>query len=361
MLKIHKKFLLKAHQIAKKNFGNTFPNPSVGCVIVKNNKIISTGVTAKTGRPHAEEIALTNAGKKSLGSTMYVTLEPCNHQSYKGSCTNQIIRSGIKKIYIAKTDPDPRTNKKSIKRLKQNGLYVNVNLTNKNTYELNKFFFESLKNKRPYTKVKMAISEDEKIAWYNYKSKWISNAKSRNFAHVLRNKSQAIVTTSKTIIKDNPRFNIRKNNKVTKYLPLIIIDNSLNTPIQSKIINSLTKRRIIIFTSQRGKKSQYLKKIGCEIIFVKKNHKLQLDLKDVFKKLYAIGIRDVLVESGGIFLTNLLKQKLVDELHIFKAPIKIGHSGIPLLIGKSMRDLKLKKINQKKFGSDKYLNYLIKS
>ena len=130
-------------------------------------------------------------------------------------------------------------------------------------------------------------------------------------------------------------------------MALIIIDNYLNTPIKSKIINSLSKRRIIIFTSQNGKKAQYLKKIGCEIIIVKKNKNLQLDLKDIFKKIYELGIRDILVESGGIFLTNLLKQKLVNELHIFKAPIKIGHLGIPLLVGKSMKDLKLKEINKK--------------
>ena len=110
--------------LAKKKFGSTFPNPVVGCIIVKKNKIISSGVTASEGRPHAEEIALKKAGSKARGSSMYVTLEPCFHKSNNGSCADQILRSGIKTLYIAKHDPDIRTNKKSIKKLKKNGIDV---------------------------------------------------------------------------------------------------------------------------------------------------------------------------------------------------------------------------------------------
>jgi len=356
---IHKKYLLKAHLLANDNFGKTFPNPSIGCLIVKNNKIISKAATASAGRPHAEEIALKKAGKKSLGSNMYVTLEPCNHESYNGSCANQIIRSGIKNIYIASYDPDPRTNKKSIKKLKKNNINVSIGITQNRTYELNKFFFKSLIKKKPFTKIKMAISIDEKIAWQNYNSKWISNQRSREYAHILRYNSQAILTSSKTIIKDDPRFTIRKKNKIIKYPPLIIVDNFLKIPLKSKVLNSLSKRRIIIFTLKNNKKSQNLKKLGCDIILVKQ--KDQSNLKKIFTKLYNIGIKDILVEAGGILFTELMKQELVDELHIFKAPINIGERGIPLLLGKSLKDLKLLKINKKKFGNDVYSNYEIKS
>ena len=347
--------------LANKNFGKTFPNPSVGCIIVKNNKIISKAATASAGRPHAEEIAIKKAGKKSLGSTMYVTLEPCNHDSYNGSCSNQIIRSGIKKIFIAKVDPDLRTNKKSIKKLKKNNIKVDLGLTHNKTYILNKFFFESIKNKKPFTKVKMAISNDEKIARKNYKSKWISNSQSRKYSHIIRYKSQAILTSAKTIIKDDPKFTIRENNKIIKHLPLIVIDNSLKIPIKSKVLKYLSKRRIIIFTSKKNEKNRKLKRLGCEIIVMKKNNKHQLSLKNIFKKIYYLGIRDVLVESGGILFTNLLKQKLVHELHIFESPTKIGHKGVPFIIGKSLKDLKLTNIYKKKFGNNEYSNYLIRS
>ena len=136
------KFINEAHNIAEKNFGKTFPNPVVGCVIAKNGKLISKGVTSKSGRPHAEEIAIRKAGIKAKGSTMYVTLEPCFHNSPTGSCADQILRSGIKEIFVSITDPDPRTNNKSIKKLKLNKITVHTRIEEEKTLSLNNFFFK---------------------------------------------------------------------------------------------------------------------------------------------------------------------------------------------------------------------------
>jgi len=358
---IHKKYLLLAHSLAKKNFGKTFPNPTVGCVLVKNYKILAKNSTGINGRPHAEELVIKKAGKKTIGSTMYVTLEPCYHNSKFGSCAEQIVKAGVKNIFISRVDPDLRTNRKSINFFKKNLIKVEVCSTTEKSNQLNKFYFVSSKLNRPYIKVKMAISNDEKIAWKDYTSKWISNSYSRKFSHKIRNISQAILTTSKTIIKDDPRFTVRMNNKIIKFLPIIVIDNSLKIPINSKILKYISKRKVIIFTSQNNKKSESLKRLGCEIIIMKKNKYFQLNLKNIFNKIYHLGIRDILVEAGGILFTQLLKKKLVDELHIFKAPIKIGQKGIPLIIGKLIKDIKLKNIYKKKFGKDVYSNYVIKS
>ena len=141
MSQINSKMIALAHDMARKKFGSTFPNPTVGCIIAKNSKIISKAVTNQSGRPHAEEIALAKAGSNSKGATMYVTLEPCFHSSRNGSCTDQILRSGIKEIFISALDPDIRTNKKSIKKLRNNNVVVNLGLDKKKTYDLNKFFF----------------------------------------------------------------------------------------------------------------------------------------------------------------------------------------------------------------------------
>jgi len=358
---IHKKYLLKAHSLAYKNFGKTFPNPSVGCLIVKNNKIISKAVTAPAGRPHAEEIALKKAGSKSYGGTMYVTLEPCYHKSHYGSCTDQIIKSYIKKIFIARVDPDPRTNNKSIKKLEKNNIYTNVGMTEEKTNLLNKFFFDSLKNNRPYVKVKMAISNDEKIAYSDYSSKWISNSKSRIYAHKLRYQSQAILTTAKTIIKDNPRFTVRSNNLIIKHLPIIIIDNSLKIPLKSKILKNISKKRIIIFTSRNNKKLKTLKKLGCEVYLMKRNVSNKLNLKTIMKKILSININNILVEAGGIFFTELLSKKLVDELHVFRASFNIGELGVSVIIGKKIDNLKLQEITKKNFGKDVYHHFSLKN
>ena len=348
-----------AHNIAKKKFGQTFPNPSVGCIISKNSKIISRAVTNKSGRPHAEEIALYKAGSKAKGATMYVTLEPCFHSSKNGSCTDQILRSGIKEIFISAPDPDVRTYKKSINKLKKNNIIVNVGLEKNKTYSINNFFFKSLSKKQPFTKVKLAISNDEKIAWFNYKSKWISNKYSRDYGHKLRSISQAILTTSKTIIKDNPRFTVRLKNNKERHIPIIIIDKDLKIPIKSKILKNISEKRIIIFTSKKNKKSQILTKQGCEIIFCQLNKYNKLNLKKIFNKIYLLKISDILVEAGGIFFTELIKNKLVDEIHIFKSKIVIGENGKPAILGKKLNDLNLILNERKKFKEDKYFNYKV--
>ncbi len=346
-----------AHDIAKKKFGQTFPNPTVGCIIAKNSIIISKAVTNHSGRPHAEEIALAKAGNKAKGATMYVTLEPCFHSSKNGSCTDQILRSGIKEIFISTADPDIRTNKKSIKKLKENNVSVNLGLDTHKTYNLNKFFFKSLKKKQPFTKVKLAISNDEKIAWHNYKSKWISNEYSREYAHKLRYSSQAILTTSKTIIKDNPKLTIRLKKNKEIHLPIIIIDKNLKIPLNALILRNIAKKRIIIFTSKKNTKSENLTKQGCEIIYCKLNKNNKLNLKNIFKKIYFLKISDILVEAGGILFTDLLKNHLVDEVHIFKSQINIGQNGKPAIWGKKINDLKLSLQETKKFKNDRYFKY----
>jgi len=356
----HIKYLNEAHKLAKKKFGFTFPNPIVGCLIVKNNHIISKAVTASEGRPHAEEIALKKAGLKSKGATMYVTLEPCFHKSRNGSCVDQILRSGIKKIYIARHDPDKRTNKKSIHKLFNNKISTVVGLTEEKTNLLNKFFFKSLKKGRPYIKIKIAISEDQKIAWSNYDSKWISNSKSREYAHKLRFSSQAIFTTAKTILKDNPRFTVRKKNKIIKHLPIIIIDNSLKISLKSNILKDTSKKRIIIFTSKNNQKLKILKLLGCEIFLMKSNKFNELNLNIIMKKILSININNILVEAGGILFTKLLKNKLVDELHLFQAPFNIGKQGKPMIISKNLKEFDLKEIAKKKFGKDIYRQFLLK-
>ncbi len=358
MMSKHLKFINLAHEVAYKNLGKTFPNPTVGCVISKNDKIISKGATSSTGRPHAEEIALKKAGIKAKGATMYVTLEPCYHSSQNGSCTDQILRSGIKDIYISCIDQDPRTKNKSIKKLKRNKIDVFTGIEKNKTLSINNFFFKSLKKKKPYTKVKMAISNDEKIAWSNYKSKWISNSKSRSYAHSLRLKSQAILTTSKTILKDNPRFTVRKKNKIIKYMNVVIIDKNLKIPLDIYLLKNLHERRVIIFTSKSNLKSKKLKQLGCEIVEMKiYNNKLKL--KNIFSCLYKLKISDLLVEAGGILFSDLIKCNLVDELHLFRSKITIGERGIPLIEGNNLKNIKKKLLETNKFDENLYTKYSI--
>ena len=185
-------------------------------------------------------------------------------------------------------------------------------------------------------------------------SKCISNKLSRNFSHTLRFRSQAILTTSKTIIKDNPRFTVRKKNIVIKYITTIIIDTSLKIPLDVKLLKDISKKRIIIFTTSKGKKYKQLKRLGCEIFIMKKTKQKKMNLQTIFKKIYELKISDVFVEAGGIFFSDLIKNRLVDDLHLFKSKKIIGDKGKPAIINKKIINLKNKKISSRKFANDMY-------
>ena len=207
----------------------------------------------------------------------------------------------------------------------------------------------------------MAISSDNKIAWKDYSSKWISNKLSRIESHKIRYKSQAILTTSKTVTKDNPRFTVRNKNKVIKYLPVIIIDKSLKIPLDSYLLKTVSKRRIIIFTSKKGIKYQKLKLLGCEVYLMKKQVKTNdFNISTIMRKIFSLKINDILIESGGIFFTKIISKSLVDEIHIFKAPFDIGNGGKPMLIKKSIEEFNYQEISKNKLGKDVYHRFIKK-
>ena len=168
--------------------------------------------------------------------------------------------------------------------------------------------------------------------------------------------SQAILTTSKTVIKDDPRLTVRFKKTLEQHIPIIIIDNNLKIPIKSKILKDISKKRIIIFTSKKNKKSENLIKLGCEIIFCKLNKNKKLNLKNIFNKIYSLKISDILVEAGGILFTELLNNNLVDEIHLFKSKIIIGKHGKPAIIGKKLNQLNVTLNERKKFKDDIYTN-----
>ena len=349
-----------AHFLAQKKFGKTFPNPSVGCVIVNNKgKIIAKAATGLNGQPHAEELAIKKAGEKAFGSTMYVTLEPCYHKRKNGSCAEQIIKAGIKRIFIASFDPNPKTKGKSIKLFKKKGIVTNVGLTSELSKTLNRFFFKSIKFKRPYVKVKIAISQDSKFTKKGYSSKWISNTYSRKYSHYLRSQSQVILTTAKTVIKDNPRLTIRQKNKKTKLISVVIIDKDLKTPLNTKLIKSAKLRKVIIFTSKKNDKYNKLIKLGCIIILQKLDSNHKLNLKNIMKKIFSLNINNIFVESGGILLTNLIKSKLIDELHLFTAPFTIGKKGKSLEKNFLLSKFKFIENKRKYFGKDLYQKFYV--
>lgn len=324
------KFISYALNLAKNNLGLTTPNPVVGCVIVKDEEIISVGVTARGGRPHAEKIAIDKAlaAKRNLqNATIYITLEPCSHFGKTPPCVDEIIKHQFRKVIIATQDPDERVNGNSIKKLQEAGIEVVCGVLEKEAKEINRGFFKSRLSGLPFITLKLATSLDGKIATKNFDSKWITGEKSRKFSHHLRAVNDAIMIGSTTAKKDDPMLDCRIAG-LEKYSPKrIIVTNSLDFDLNLQIFKTAKSIPTIILTNQTSGDFTKIKNLGVEIIFcAEKNSKV--DLIDALKKLCEIGISSVLVEGGSILSSQFLKENLVDELIWIRNKKIIGNDGI---------------------------------
>ena len=319
----HNQYLDIAFQIAEKNLGKTRQNPTVGCVVVKNGSVISSGVTSKNGRPHSEFNALRNL-KNCTGASLYTTLEPCAHKGKTPPCVDIIIKKKIKNVYYAFEDPDIRTFKKSKKILKLNGIKSKL-VPSKKYKKFYKSYFLNKKNFKPYVSAKIAFSKDYKTI--NTKNKWITNENSRKVVHLLRSQYDCILSTSKSINYDNARLNCRIQGLDNNKPDLFIVD--LKLKLKKKLImNKLLKKRktyLITLKENFNKISSY-KKLGYKTVFIN-SLKEKKDFNILYERIYKMGYSRILVEAGLSILNNLLKNKLINDLYIFKTNNKLGKNG----------------------------------
>jgi diaminohydroxyphosphoribosylaminopyrimidine deaminase/5-amino-6-(5-phosphoribosylamino)uracil reductase len=321
---IDKRYMALAINLAKKNIGLTLSNPCVGCVIVKDNTIIATGITSETGIPHGEIVAISKAKENSKDATLYVTLEPCSHFGKTPPCVNSIIQSGISRVVIATIDPDLRVNGLGIKKLQEAGIEVVIGVLKKEAQDLNCGFFYAKTLGRPFITLKLATSFDGKIADKSSNDKWISNEKSRLYAHYLRAKNDAILVGANTVRTDNPTLTCRIEGLEKYSLKRIILSSKLDINLNSKIIQ--TAQAIPTFIATNNFETKKFTDLGIEIINFK-------NLNNFVKKLPKLGINNLLVEGGSVVATEFLKAGLVDRLIWIKAPNIIGEDGIPALQG----------------------------
>lgn len=333
------KYISYALNLSRKNLGLTAPNPCVGCVIVgSSNNIISTGITAPSGRPHAENIAISKVKDKSTlrNSTLYVTLEPCFHHGQTTPCVDEIIKYGIKKVVIAAIDPDQRVNSKSIKKLQEHNIEVITGICEKEAEELNRGFFKAKKDNLPFITLKLATSLDGKIATKNFDSKWITNQKSRQFSHHLRSINDAILVGAGTVRADNPSLNCRIAGLENSSPKKIIISNSLNLAPNLKIFE---KGQVIILNPLNRAEAQDIEVPNISFINCTDN-KGKINLKDALKKLCENGINSVLIEGGSQIISQFLQENLIDELIWMQSSKIIGNDGLA-----AIGDLNIEKIS----------------
>ncbi|MFC1553528.1 bifunctional diaminohydroxyphosphoribosylaminopyrimidine deaminase/5-amino-6-(5-phosphoribosylamino)uracil reductase RibD [candidate division KSB1 bacterium] len=349
-------YMKKVIKLAKLGLGRVSTNPLVGAVIVSKGEIVGQGYHKEFGGDHAEIAALKDAGNSSHGAELYCNLEPCSHWGKTPPCVERIVKSGIKKVVIGIKDPNPVVNGQGIKTLKQNGIEVITGILEDECRKLNKFYIKYITTGLPYVTVKMAQTLDGKITEKLNERTNITNEASLKIVHRMRTIYDAVLVGKNTLIIDNPLLTPRL---VKGRIPIrIVLDTNLESDSSLDIYNSTDKGKVYIATS--GKDDSVLKELvskGVEPLFIKRNPNGVLDLKDLFEKLGKKSITSVLVEGGSELFTNLLNDRLVDDVNLFIAPYLFG-SGLNVLAGSTRNGKRviLRDIRQRKAGTDIHIS-----
>lgn len=316
-------FMSHALQLAEKGLYTTTPNPRVGCVIVKDERIIASGWHEKAGLPHAEINALNEAGEAARGATAYVTLEPCNHYGLTPPCANALIEAGVAKVIMAMEDPNPLVAGQGRRRLEQAGITVQSGLLETQARALNKGFISRMTRKRPWVRVKIAASMDGKTALQNGASQWITGEAARKDGHRWRAQSCAILTGIGTIKSDNPQLNVRYI-ETTRQPKKIVLDSQLSIPLDVALLQG---ESVILFTAndQNSTKISQLTQLGVQVITLPASDG-RIDLKKMLMLLATdFAMNEILVEAGSNLSGALLDANLVDEIIFYLAPYLLGH------------------------------------
>lgn len=316
--------------LSRRGLGQSSPNPSVGCVILnKKSQIVGRGYTGRGGRPHAETMALLQAGYEAEGGTAYVTLEPCAHYGQTPPCAETLIKAKISRVVVATGDPDERVSGKGIAILKAAGIDVSIGICQDQADDINKGFFTLCTYKRPMVTMKLATSLDGKIATVTGQSKWITGAESRNRGHLLRANHDAILVGIGTVIADNPSLDCRLSG-LQSYSPIrIILDSSLKISIDSNVVQ--TAKEIptwVITTVAHDQKWEILENFGVKVIGCVADENKQIHLAEMLKLLGTNGITRLLCEGGAQVNASLIKASLVDRLYWFRSTKIIGGDGL---------------------------------
>ena len=309
-------FMKIALRLARRGLGTVWPNPAVGCVLVKNNQIIATGWTQAGGRPHAEAHALSKT-QNTQGATAYVTLEPCAHHGKTPPCAHALINAGIEHVIIGCTDPDPRVAGKGIEILKNAGIKVTTSVLENECVNINQGFFNRITQDRPFVTLKLATSADYKIAWPNNTPRWVTEKHARQTGHFLRHTHDAIMVGIGTVLTDDPMLTCRLPGLSQPVR--VVLDSSARLPKDSKLATSTDQASVWVL----GGKNPNL----TDVTYFKANK----NPRNILKTLAEQGITRLLIEGGAGVATSFLGNNLVDQIYHFQSPDMIGTAGVPAL------------------------------
>ena len=352
-------YMKRALELAEKARGFTEPNPLVGAVIVKDGKIVGEGYHKKTGTPHAEINALSDALHLAMGATMYVTLEPCSHYGKTPPCANALVRAGIKEVFIAMEDPNPLVNGKGIQILKDAGIIVHTGLLRAEAILQNRVFLTNQLKKRAYIALKSAQSIDGKIGPKDGSPLSITCEESRKYGHFLRRDYGAVLVGRRTVLNDDPMLNIRYDIPHPENKPVrIVLDPQLRLSINNHMM-STEGGPVLIYTANEVSPilRNKIEENGGNIVALPDNNG-NIDIDRLSEDLLQRGICSVLIEGGANTLTRFIKKNLWDEYHCFIAPKYIGKDGINVFDEEYSEMLVLNSTSEcEKCGDDIHITY----
>lgn len=348
----------QAMELAEKGRGRTSPNPLVGAVIVKEGKVIGEGYHKRYGGHHAEVNAFNAQQESAKDATLYVTLEPCFHYGNTPPCVDRVIKEGVSRVVIGLKDPNPLVAGKSIEKLQDKGIEVQVGVLAEDLREQNRIFLEYIKTKRPYTVIKTAMSLDGKIATASGESRWITGEKARKYVHILRDQMSGIMVGVGTVIEDNPSLTTRLPEKEGKDPHRIIVDTRGRIPLTAKVLHLQSKARTIVATTElmEEDKKKALEDLGA-VVLVNPIKNERVDLGHLFERLGAEKIDSILIEGGATLNFSLIEEGLVHRVMSFIAPKLIGGESAKTPIGgrgilRMEEVINLKNLKYQGFGED---------
>lgn len=316
--------------LARRGLGSTWPNPSVGCVVVKDGRVVGRAVTAPGGRPHAEPQALEMAGAAARGATAYVTLEPCCHHGRTPPCTDALIAAGVARVVVAAQDPDPRVNGQGIARLRAAGITVEQGVLADTAAEILAGFHQRTTAGRPLVTLKLASTLDGRIATHSGESRWITGEAARRAAHALRGTHDAVLVGVGTVLADDPDLTCRLTGFRRTPIVRVVADSHLRTPLTARLVASAqeTPTWMLIRHGTDSTRRHAFAELGIRLIEVP-GAEAGVDLRAGLAALGDAGITRLLVEGGAQVAAALLRDGLVDRIAWFHAPAVMGGDGWP--------------------------------
>ena len=317
--------------LARRGLGDVWPNPAVGCVIVRGGRVVGRGWTQPGGRPHGETEALDRAGAAARGATAYVSLEPCCHWGKTPPCTDALIAAGIARIVIPIEDPDPRVSGQGIAKLRDAGIIVETGTCAEEAAELNAGFLLRLGEGRPLVTLKLATTLDGRIATHAGESQWITGTLARDRAHALRASHDAVMVGSNTVIADDPLLTCRLPGLAHRSPVRIVVDSRLRVPLTARVIAQARLVPTWFLTLRDGDplRQAAFRDCGVELIEIDADDGAGLAMGEGLRALGRRGVTRVLAEGGSRVAASLLRDGLVDRLAWFRAPRLIGGDGTP--------------------------------